>query len=321
VQHIEYVPFGEVFIEERNNTWNTPYLFNAKELDEETGLYYYGARYYEPRISVWYGADPMQEKYTNVSSYAYCGNNPVRYIDPDGKDWVMVTNKNGGRSPVWDTRVTNQTTATEYYGKSAYYLGKEHQYTGVGNRQINLNTNGTWTDVTQYHKSISDGEMQSDDVVQNRITALERKSLKSVQGVVLHRTASSNTEGTLHSFQIGRDGVNYGTHFLVGKDGTIYQTANLDKYTLHVGKTRNKSFPNNLNSIGIEVVGNYNSDTHKWEPLTSAQIEAVANLTNYLMVTYKLPSSALYIHENISYKTEGEGGTVLNAIQSKLIKE
>ena len=41
VQHIEYVPFGEVFIEERNNRWNTPYLFNAKELDEETGLYYY----------------------------------------------------------------------------------------------------------------------------------------------------------------------------------------------------------------------------------------------------------------------------------------
>ena len=46
VQHIEYVPFGEVFIEERNNVWNTPYLFNAKEYDEETGLYYYGARYY-----------------------------------------------------------------------------------------------------------------------------------------------------------------------------------------------------------------------------------------------------------------------------------
>ena len=38
-QHIEYIPYGEVFIEERNNVWNTPYLFNAKELDEETGLY------------------------------------------------------------------------------------------------------------------------------------------------------------------------------------------------------------------------------------------------------------------------------------------
>ncbi len=59
MQHIEYVPFGEVFIEERNNTWNTPYLFNAKELDEETGLYYYGARYYEPRLSLWMSFDPI----------------------------------------------------------------------------------------------------------------------------------------------------------------------------------------------------------------------------------------------------------------------
>ena len=45
VQHIEYVPFGEVFIEERNSIWNTPYLFNAKEFDEETGLYYYESWY------------------------------------------------------------------------------------------------------------------------------------------------------------------------------------------------------------------------------------------------------------------------------------
>ena len=59
VQHVEYVPFGEVFVEERNNTWNTPYLFNAKELDEETGMYYYGARYYDPRVSLWISADPI----------------------------------------------------------------------------------------------------------------------------------------------------------------------------------------------------------------------------------------------------------------------
>jgi RHS repeat-associated protein len=84
VQHVEYVPFGEVFIEERSNKWNTPYLFNAKELDEETGLYYYGARYYDPRVSIFYGTDPLQEKYPNISTYAYCASNPVKYIDPDG---------------------------------------------------------------------------------------------------------------------------------------------------------------------------------------------------------------------------------------------
>ena len=83
-QHIEYVPFGEVFIEERNNTWNTPYLFNAKELDEETGMYYYGARYYEPKLFLWLSTDRFAEKYPNISPYAYCANNPVIYKDPNG---------------------------------------------------------------------------------------------------------------------------------------------------------------------------------------------------------------------------------------------
>jgi RHS repeat-associated protein len=92
VQHIEYVPFGEVFIEERNNTWNTPYLFNAKELDEETGLYYYGARYYEPRISLWLSVDPLGEKYPNVSAYVYTFQNPIMFIDPDGQDPIYAKN-------------------------------------------------------------------------------------------------------------------------------------------------------------------------------------------------------------------------------------
>ena len=84
VQHIEYVPFGEVFIEERNDVWNTPYLFNAKEFDEETGMYYYGARYYDPRLSLWMSTDALKEKVPNVSSYAYTENNPITYVDPDG---------------------------------------------------------------------------------------------------------------------------------------------------------------------------------------------------------------------------------------------
>ena len=84
VQRIEYVSFGEVFIEERNNVWNTPYLFNAKEFDEETGMYYYGARYYEPRLSLWMSTDPLEEEYPNITTYGFCHNNPLILIDPDG---------------------------------------------------------------------------------------------------------------------------------------------------------------------------------------------------------------------------------------------
>jgi RHS repeat-associated protein len=85
VQHIEYVPFGETFIDERNGSWSTPYLFNGKEKDEETGLHYYGARYYDSRLSVWLSVDPLAEKYPGIGSYVYCANNPVKYLDPDGR--------------------------------------------------------------------------------------------------------------------------------------------------------------------------------------------------------------------------------------------
>ena len=93
-QHIEYVPFGEVFIEERNNTWNTPYLFNAKEFDEETGMYYYGARYYESRVSLWMSTDPMEKNMPYSSTYTYCHNNPINRIDENGlADYFSTSGK------------------------------------------------------------------------------------------------------------------------------------------------------------------------------------------------------------------------------------
>lgn len=84
-QHLEYFAFGETFVEEHSNTDRTPYLFNGKELDEETNLYYYGARYYDPTISVWASVDPQADEFPGISPYAYSVNNPVNYVDPDGE--------------------------------------------------------------------------------------------------------------------------------------------------------------------------------------------------------------------------------------------
>ncbi len=86
-QHVEYLPFGETFVEEHlNNDPLQPYLFNAKEFDAETGLYYYGARYYDPKLSIWMSVDPMAEKYPGWSPYNYTMLNPVKYVDPDGRE-------------------------------------------------------------------------------------------------------------------------------------------------------------------------------------------------------------------------------------------
>jgi RHS repeat-associated protein len=87
------LPFGETMAEQRPSTYfATNYKFNGKELDEETGLYYYGARYYDPRISIWYSVDPLAEKYPNIGGFVYCADNPINFIDPDGRKIVYAKN-------------------------------------------------------------------------------------------------------------------------------------------------------------------------------------------------------------------------------------
>jgi len=93
IQVTSYYPFGTPYADPAAvmDADYQPYKYNGKELDRMHGLdtYDYGARQYNPILGRWDRMDPLCEKYYNVSPYAYCGNNPVRYIDPDGKKIVM----------------------------------------------------------------------------------------------------------------------------------------------------------------------------------------------------------------------------------------
>jgi len=64
-------------------------LFTGKELDEGTGLSYFGARYYDAGIGRWLAVDPLAEKYPSLSPYVYCANNPLIYLDGNGKDFKI----------------------------------------------------------------------------------------------------------------------------------------------------------------------------------------------------------------------------------------
>ena len=93
-QYVAYLPWGEIFVEERNTqTDRNPYLYNGKELDEMTGLYYYGARYYDASVGLFLGVDPMAEKNFDRSPYHFVSNNPLNRIDPDGRDDFELNGK------------------------------------------------------------------------------------------------------------------------------------------------------------------------------------------------------------------------------------
>ncbi|MCR5192893.1 MAG: hypothetical protein K6D59_06280 [Bacteroidales bacterium] len=109
VQHLQYLPFGERYINQRaaGSTYNERFTFTGKEKDSETGYCYFGARYYDSDLSgLFLSVDPMADKYPSLSPYAYCAWNPIKIVDPDGRDWYDLYD-NG-------TLVRNEKKSKEY---------------------------------------------------------------------------------------------------------------------------------------------------------------------------------------------------------------
>ena len=129
-----YLPYGELLVDEHSSTEEMPYKFNGKEFDEETGLYYYGARYMNPKTSLWYGVDPLAKKYPSVSGYVFCVDNPIRLIDPNGKavkpegDLAMSIIKNTLPKDTWQyitldkNGYIDRETMNQYKGDSENFM-------------------------------------------------------------------------------------------------------------------------------------------------------------------------------------------------------
>lgn len=91
------------------------------------------------------------------------------------------------------------------------------------------------------------GFLSHSRIIKHHTPKLERMNYtQKIKKIILHRTVNSSAQSTFNSFNRGSKP--YGTHFVVDKDGKIYQTANLNKLTIHAGNA-------NSYSVGIEVVG------------------------------------------------------------------
>ena len=106
VERRDYLPYGqERYVHEELNAPETDYGFTGKELDDETGLNYYGARFYDPVIGRFISPDPLLLRVDqmsdeerngflsdpqNLNTYTYAKNNPVKYVDPDGEFAILA---------------------------------------------------------------------------------------------------------------------------------------------------------------------------------------------------------------------------------------
>ena len=107
-----YYPFGGTFASADGNV--QAYKYNGKELDTKKGLnwYDYGARQYDPALGRFTAVDPLTEKYYEMSPYTYCGNNPIKYIDPTGADMVIWYGDENGKQRYFMLDVYKRQTYT-----------------------------------------------------------------------------------------------------------------------------------------------------------------------------------------------------------------
>jgi RHS repeat-associated protein len=121
--YYNYLPFGEEMVSQNTSSYNNIYRFSGKELDEETGLSYFGARYYNPKWGMWLSVDPLAEKYPNYNPYNYCLNNPLNMVDQDGKapDDIVFKDKKGNKLATYKDgkkEITNITLPIDNFGSS-----------------------------------------------------------------------------------------------------------------------------------------------------------------------------------------------------------
>ena len=148
-QSLEFFPFGETLVEEHLNSYNSPFKFNAKELDAETGNYYYGARYYDPKWSVWLSVDAEFARFPSYSPYNYTMLNPINLVDPDGNAPInpikkQIFKKSTGNTGSYNLRNFRFTPASNqsWSGKTTTgYITKDRQssFTKTMNKFLDVN--------------------------------------------------------------------------------------------------------------------------------------------------------------------------------------
>ena len=270
-QYDSYLPYGELLVDEHSSSEDLPYKFNGKEMDEETGLYYYGARYMNPVTSLWYGVDPLTERYANNSSYTYCLDNPIRWIDRKGMKW---------EDPKEAEKLKNQiNTKIESIKKDISNYQKKLMQEGLSTRKvekINEQINEAESRISNLNKSKSDIDLLGQDenntyvltqIDGGRHTVRQGNNEKvyietSSDALSIHEITHVRQSLTSGGLRFGRGGE------LLTAGTSLAAIANMEIEAYRMQYSFDTTFPGNtygkgLNGIDLQSVGNIMDDQHQ----------------------------------------------------------
>jgi len=253
IQEDEYYSFGLRIPGGYNFSNNNRYLYNGKEIQTDlSNQYDYGARFYDPAIARWTSVDPLAEKYTGISPYNYVTNNPIRRIDPNGKDVIFdITRDKDDKITGIKIRATvyikGSGASAERAGELTKAAAKQFKSNKVDGVNISFNVNYQYSNDKQ-RSDLKHGE--------NLLTfSAEPEHDSDADPSKIRRSEANNDDGAGSGNSPGDNG---GIIYSSGKSNytVLHETGHLlglsDQYVddpVDNGNTWAKDYPNDIMAV------------------------------------------------------------------------
>ena len=254
----KYLLHGQVISEYRQD-WKLDtiprYLFSGKEVDAESGMSYFEARYFDPSHMIFISPDPMFEKYFWVSRYAYCSNNPINRIDPTGKEdyemdikgqkMTVVPNTQGTPDRIILKKENGESVISNEYENGTIKMNDK--MSGEGQSTFSVKSNSEGAEIFKFLADNGTGKEFGLVTTREHGSTITTNYEDNTVGVTRIASDLSKEGQKIHQIIHNHPGNSMPSGFDVGD--TFGDKQSIDYFSSSIGLTWNYVYHSNTNSL------------------------------------------------------------------------